>query len=59
MKEESAATTSHNLLAVSQNVIESYDSTIVFRSNRNQALSFICRVLLRMRTMQASASEGY
>ena len=37
MKEESVATPV-NLLAVSQNMLESYDSTIALRSNGNQAL---------------------
>ena len=38
MKEEGVAKDSINLLAVSQNMLESYDSTISLRSNGNQAL---------------------
>ena len=38
MKEESVAQIPINLLAVSQNMLESYDLTIALRSNGNQAL---------------------
>ena len=41
MKEGSFAINSINLLAVSQNMVESYDSTIALRFNGNQALRLL------------------